>query len=205
MVTHPAPPQTRTCAMRASGSSSRASATRRSPRACSCQGWCAQSLSPSFRPWDTLLGVACPPVGPLGLRSSPSPVLCDATTATMSLSGRCACRSRPETWPAPVVRARPCGLVTWGKHPGPRQGLWSPGPPLRACGPGDRWLSHVPAFPLWRPAPLADPGGVLRPRPPAPRTAAFPGVHTVGSPRLSPLRGSLTRSASSLHPAPYGP
>ena len=32
--------------------------------------------------------------------------------------------------------------------PSPRQGLWSPGPPLRVCGQGDRWLSHVPEFPL---------------------------------------------------------
>ena len=29
-----------------------------------------------------------------------------------------------------------------------RQGLWSPGPPIRACRQGDRWLSQVPEFPL---------------------------------------------------------
>ena len=92
-----------------------------------------------------------------------------------------------------------------GEAPGPRQGLWSPGPPRRACGQGDRWLSHVPEFPLGRHAPLSDPGGGLRPRPTAPRTAAFQCVQTVGYPRLDPFRGSITRPAFSLHPAPYGP
>jgi hypothetical protein len=32
--------------------------------------------------------------------------------------------------------------------PRPRQGFGSPGPPLRAWAPGDRWRSHVPACPL---------------------------------------------------------
>ena len=39
VVTHPAPPQTRTCAMHASGSSCRAAAARYSPLACCGQGW----------------------------------------------------------------------------------------------------------------------------------------------------------------------
>ena len=92
-----------------------------------------------------------------------------------------------------------------GGSPRSRQGLWSPSPPSRDCGQGDRWLSHVPAFPLYRPAPLAAPGGVLHPCQSASRTTAFQGVHTVGFPRLSPLRGAITRPVSSLHPAPYGP
>ena len=98
------------------------------------------------------------------------------------------------------LRAR--GLV---EAPRPRQGLWSPGPPVREWHQGDRWLSHVPAFPLCRHAPLADPGGVLRTRQNAPRTAAFQPLETVGFPRLYPFRGSITRPVSSLHPAPYGP
>ena len=73
-------------------------------------------------------GVAFPPVGPLGLGSPPSPVLCSAKTATLSVSRHFTCRSRPDTLPASVrswypPRAR--GLV---EAPRPRQGLWSPGP-----------------------------------------------------------------------------
>jgi hypothetical protein len=73
-------------------------------------------------------GVAFPPVGPLGLSSPPSPVLCSAKTATLSVSRHFTCRSRPDTLPASVrswypPRAR--GLV---EAPRPRQGLWSPGP-----------------------------------------------------------------------------
>jgi len=80
-------------------------------------------------------------------------------------------------WFVYPIRAR--DLV---EAPSPRQGLWSPGPPLRACGQGDRWLSHVPELPLSTHAPLSDPGGVLRTRHSAPRTAAFRSVETVGFP-----------------------
>jgi hypothetical protein len=97
-------------------------------------------------------------------------------------------------------RAR--GLVD---APSPRQGLWAPAPPLRACGQGHRWLSHVPKCPLCRHAPLSDPGGVLCTRQSAPRTAAFQPLETVGYPQRAPFRGSITRPVSSLHPAPYGP
>ena len=45
---------------------------------------------------------------------------------------------------------------------------------------GDRWFSQVPEFPLYRHAPLSDPGGVLRTRHPAPRIAAFRRLQTVG-------------------------
>src|SRR5207244_9842406 len=69
---------------------------------------------------------------------------------------------------------------------------------------GERWLSHVPAFPLWRPAPLADPGGVLPTRHRARRTAAFRRVHTVGFPLRTTWRDSLlstTLPLAGLHPA----
>src|SRR6266849_2342905 len=72
--------------------------------------------------------------------------------------------------------------------PRPRQGLWSPGPPLRECAQGDRWLSHVPELPLCMHAPLSDPGGVLRTRHTAPRIAAFRRLHTVGVPLEPALR-----------------
>ena len=86
---------------------------------------------PCLLPADALLDGAFPPVGRLGLTSPPSPVLCAATTATLPLSGSFACRSFPDTLRAPMVCGIPSGLVTWWKHPGPRQGFWSPGPPLR--------------------------------------------------------------------------
>ena len=47
----------------------------------------------------------------------------------------------PRSWSPRRVRC----LV---EAPRQRQGLWSPGPPLRVCRQGDRWLSQVPEFPL---------------------------------------------------------
>src|SRR5215470_16752490 len=63
-------------------------------------------------------------------------------------------------------------------------------------------------------APLLDPGGVLRTRPCALRTAAFRPLETVGVPLCTvlrvillsttlPFRGSMTRPASLFHPASY--
>ena len=92
-------------------------------------------------------GVAFPPVGPLGLGSPPSSVLCSAKTATLPVSGRFACRSLPDTLPASVrswcpLRAR--GLV---EAPRPRQGLWSPGPPIRECGKETDGSPTFPSYP----------------------------------------------------------
>src|SRR6266436_107781 len=89
-------------------------------------------------------GVAFPPVGPLGLGSPPSPVLCSAKTATLPVSGRFACRSLPDTLPTSVCSwcpSRAHGLV---EIPRPRQGLWSPGPPLREF---DKETGGSPKFP----------------------------------------------------------
>ena len=98
-----------------------------------------------------------------------------------------------------VPRYLACFPRSWSPHrarglveaPSPRQGLWSPGPPLRACGQGDRWLSQVPELPLWLHAPLSDPGGVLDTRHTASRTAAFRRLHTVGFPLKPSLRDIL--------------
>jgi len=79
-----------------------------------------------------------------------------------------------------------------------------------------RWrFSRVPRLPLCVYAPLVDPGGVLSTRHSVSRTAAFRYLQTVGFTRLSsgyPLgpqrktfRGSVTRPAHSLHPAPNTP
>ncbi len=75
-------------------------------------------------------GVAFPPVGPLGLGSPPSPVLCAAKTTP--------CPSRVASLVArgPIPRLLHgswCPLRAHGLVEAPRscQGLWSPGPPIR--------------------------------------------------------------------------
>ncbi len=107
----------------------------------------AESLS-CVCPLHALPDVAFPPVGRLGLTSPLSSVLCDATTATLSLSGCFACRSRPGTLRASVRLWCPLRARVPVEAPRTRQGLWSPGPLFRACRQGDRWRSHVPEFPL---------------------------------------------------------
>ena len=205
MVTHPAPPQTRTCAIHAYGSSSRAAAALMQSTGLPWSGLVSSKSLPCLPPADALPDGAFPPVGRLGLTSPPSSVLYAATTAL--------CPSRVASlvarFPIPCVLSwfvvSLTGSGPRGKLPGSRQGFWSPGPPLRVSRQGDRWLSQVPEFPLWRHAPLSAPGGVLRTRHCAPRTAAFQRMQTVGYPRLYPFRGSITRPIFSLHPAPYGP
>ena len=162
---------------------------------------------PCLLPADALPDSAFPPVGHLGLTSPPSSVRCAATTAALPLSGDFACRSPP--------RYRACFRRSWcpTRARALEEAPGTPGPgvtrsPIPGMQQGDRWLSHVPESPLCRPAPLSDPSGVLRTRQSAPRTAAFQSLATVGFPlypQLYTLRGSITRPAFSLHPAPYGP
>ena len=76
-------------------------------------------------------GVAFPPVGPLGLGSPPSPVLCAAKTTH--------CPSRVASlvarFPIPCllhcVRVVPIGLVAWWKPPGHARAFGRPVPPIR--------------------------------------------------------------------------
>jgi hypothetical protein len=103
VVTHLAPPQTRTCAIHAYGSSDRAAATPPQSPGVPCSGLVSSMSLPCLPPADALPDGAFPPVGRLGLTSPPSPVLCAATTATVSLSGRFAWRSLPDPWPASVA------------------------------------------------------------------------------------------------------
>jgi hypothetical protein len=111
----------------------------------------------------------CPsaPLGTLRLALAPRYLAC-CCAFRVSLTGSCSGRNS-QTPPGPVVTRFP--------RPGVCQ--------------GDRGLSHVPALPLGSHAPLVDPGGVLRPRPPAPRTAAFRPLETVGVPRCLALSVSL--------------
>ena len=95
------------------------------------------------------------------------------------------------------------------------------GPPVpllfRRFGQGDTWLSQVPEFPLCRPAPLSDPGGVPPTCHAVNGTAAFRSFHRVGfgcpacaeqlscCPQLYSFRGSIPRPGVLLPPAPYAP
>ena len=154
-------------------------------------------------------GVAFPPVGSVGDGSPPSSVLCSAKTAIRPVSGRFARRSLPDTLRASARSCCPCWARGRVEALRPRQGLGSPGPPGRVCRPGDRWLSQVPELPLWRYAPLSDPGGVPPARLGADRTAAFRCLHIVGfrtgcpilscCPPLYIFRSSMSRPA----PSPY--
>jgi hypothetical protein len=89
-------------------------------------------------------GVAFPPVGPVGLSSPPSLVLCSAKTATLPLSGRFAWRSLPDTLSASVRSWCPFRAYDLGEAPRPPQGLWSPGPPFRECA---KETEGSPTFP----------------------------------------------------------
>ena len=158
-------------------------------------------------------GFTFPPVGPGGLGSPPSPVLCSAKTAILSFSRRCACRSRPDPLAASVRAWCPQRARHRVEAPRPRQGLWSPGPPGRECSPGDRWLSHVPESPLCMPR-SSTPGvswGLAFSHP-----GLLPSGHWKPSaflsrlpckislcPRLYPVRGARTRPASSFPSAPH--
>ena len=93
-------------------------------------------------------GVAFPPVGPLGLGSPPSPVLCAAKTTSLPVSGRFACRSLPDTWPASVRSCCPRGARAVLEAFTPRQDLWSPGVPIREYGKETGGSPKFPSFPF---------------------------------------------------------
>ena len=156
-------------------------------------------------PVEALLDVAFPPVGRLGLTSPRSPVLCDATTTIWPSRGPSLCRSFPDPLRASLSLCSPRRARSLVEAPSKRQGLWSPGPPVRDVRQGARGLSQVPELPLCSHAPLSDPGGALGTRHSAPRTAAFQSLHTVGFATTYIFRGSITRPVCSLHPASYGP
>ncbi len=159
-------------------------------------------------------GLAFPPVGPLGLGSPPSSVLCAAKTATLPLSDRFACRSRSDTLPAPVVRGLRFRLVARWKPPGTPPGLLSQ--PAPQTGNYHKEAGGSPKFPsdpcvdmprsqtpvVSSTLALACPG--LRPSA-ACKASAFPLDATEGypcGPRLYLFRGSITRPVTSLPLAP---
>ena len=163
---------------------------------------------PCLLPADALPDGTFPPVGPLGLSSPLSPVLCAATTATVSLSGHFACRSLPDTLRAPLVRGVPEGLVAWSKRPDHARAF---GHPVPHSGPVVKETDGSPKFPS---SPCED---MPRSQTPVvscvlaiphpgllPSSACTPSAHHDYT-HLYTFRGSITRPAFSLHPAPYGP
>jgi hypothetical protein len=92
-------------------------------------------------------GVAFPPVGPVGLSSPPSSVLCSAKTAILPFSGRFARRSLPDTWPASVCSWCPRGARAVVEASTPRQDLWSPGVPIREYGKETGGSPKFPSYP----------------------------------------------------------
>ena len=164
MVTHPAPPQTRTCAINACGSSGRASATH-----IHCPVGCGDTIgerkvSLVYRTrWNALPDVAFPPGGRLGLTSPRSTVVCGAPTATWPSRGSSLVARSPIPCVLPSFVVSPQG--SWpGRSAQPTPGLLVTRSPIPGLSQGARWLSQVPEFPLCRHAPLSDPGGVLHTR-----------------------------------------
>jgi hypothetical protein len=157
MVTHPAPPQTRTCAIRAYGPSSKAAAARaripllHRPLACRGQGWCAQSLCPvscqqrlcataPSLPWVAWASLPHLPRYSAPLPLPPCPARVASLVARFPLPGR-----------LPSF-----GVSLTGSGPGgssrSRQGFCSPGPPCRVCNTETRGSPTFPRSPS-RPLP----------------------------------------------------
>ena len=162
-------------------------------------------------------GFAFPAVGPVGLGSPPfrsappgaPSVLCSAKTA--AAPSRVA--SLRFTLASRYLACSTYSLATRRKRPG---GAWSLVPPVDQPGrwQGERRLSQVPELPLWIHALRSDPGGVSGARQGAPVDCCLPhGGMASALPRprrgypIGPqpcvFRGSITRPASSLHPAPH--
>ena len=149
--------------------------------------------------------------------------LTDCRPSVLCLAKTAACPSRVASllarFPIPgllpsfrVPRGSPAG----GSSP-PTPGLLANRSPVPVSGSGNKRLSPVPELPLWTHAPPSDPGGVLSTSPfiawagllPSGQSkpSAFPldfdeRLSTLG-PRLYLFRGSITRPASSLHPASH--
>jgi hypothetical protein len=162
---------------------------------------------PCLLPADALPDGAFPPVGPLGLTSPPSAVRCDATTATVPLSGCFACRALPDTLRAPLVRGVPAGLVAWSKRPDSARAC---GHPVPQSGPSVKETDGSPTFPSspWGDMPRSQTpvvSGVLAiPHPGLrPSSACQPSAHHDSTHVGAPSRGLPSRDTR-LRTAPYG-
>jgi len=193
--------------MHAYGSSDRAAAALMQSAGLPWSGLVSSRSLPCLPPADALPDGAFPPVGRLGHTSPPSPVLCAATTATMSLSGRFACRSRPDTLPASGGCGVPYGLVARRKLPGTPEPLLTRSPhsgsvvketdgsptfPSSPCGCMPRSQTPVVSSTRALPRPGLLPSGACTP-------AAFPSLPPEGYPLVhdSTPCGAQSRG---LHP-----
>jgi hypothetical protein len=131
----------------------------------------------------------------------------------LPISGRFACRSRPDTAPASRRSWCPHRARGLGEAPRSRQGLWSPGPPVRElctetgasptfpsypCRDMPRSQTPVVSCALAIPHPGRLPSGAGKP-------SAFTArpLRLSCCPQLYIFRGSITRPTSSLPPASY--
>ena len=138
MVTHPAPPQTRTCAINAYGSSSRAAAALDAVQWGSGDTIGERKVSLVCLPIERSARRRLPSRGSLGPHFPTFTGTIRRYDCPLSLSGRFACRSLPDTFRASMVRGLPHGLGTSGKAPRIPPGLLvtrSPTPGLSSAIP----------------------------------------------------------------------
>jgi len=151
MVTHPAPPQTRTCAMHACGSSGRASAPPlHRPVGVWGHAWRARSLSRVSDPLERSARRRLSSRGSLGPHFPPFTGRMRRYDCPLTILGVCACRSVPNPLRAALRWWSPRRARCLVEAPTHRQGLWSPGPPLRV---GHKEPAGAPTFPS---SPCAD-------------------------------------------------
>ena len=159
-------------------------------------------------------GVAFPPVGPVGLGSPPSSVLCVAQTAILPVSGRVARRSRPDTLPASARSGYPLRAHARVEAPDHARAFGRPVPQsgnmVKERGGSPTFPSYpsvcmprsqtpVVSWALAIPRPGLLPSGACTPS----AFLSVPPGEISFCPRLYTFRGSITRPASSLPPASY--
>ena len=149
--------------------------------------------------------VAFPPVGRLGLSSPPSTVLCDATTATCPSRGPSLVARSPIPCVLPSVCGLPGGLVCWSKRPDHARAF---GHPVPQSGNSVKEPGGSPKFPRspWKTCPALRPRWCPAHSPSRTQDYCLPATgnrrrSSLYLLRLYPFRGSITRPASSLHPA----
>jgi len=131
VVTHPASPQTRTCAIHAYGSSGRATAARWQSSGFQWSGLVSSMSLPCFLPAEALPDGACPPVGPLGLRSPRAPVRYAARRPPGPPRGASLVARHPESLAGFPRACDPLPARRPVEARGRRQGRGSAGPPFR--------------------------------------------------------------------------
>jgi hypothetical protein len=117
VVTHPSPPQTRTCTMNAYGSSYRAAAALSQSPGVLLSGLVISLSVPLSPARGALSGGRLPSCESLGPHFSTFLGTMAATTATSPSQGAPLVARHPDPLCASLVRSFPAGLVTWSKRP----------------------------------------------------------------------------------------